>query len=34
VWLGSLQFTHYFGSKDFQMLGDRDYVSVSFQRTF
>ena len=34
VWLGTLQFTHYFGRKDFQALGDRDFVSLSVQRTF
>jgi hypothetical protein len=34
VWLGTLQFTHYFGRKDFQVLGDRDFVSLSVQRTF
>jgi hypothetical protein len=34
VWLGNLQVTHYFGHPDFQPLTDRDFVSLSFQRTF
>jgi hypothetical protein len=33
VWIGNFQFTHYFGRNDFQTLGDRDYVSLSVQRT-
>jgi hypothetical protein len=34
VWIGGVQVTHFFGRKDFQALGDRDFVSLSVQRTF
>ena len=34
VWEGSLTFTHFIGPPDRQPFGDRDFVSVSVQRTF
>ncbi len=34
VWEGSLNFTHYFGPADRQPFGDRDFISISIQRTF
>lgn len=34
VWQGSLTFTHYFGPPDRQPFADRDFVSLSFERTF
>lgn len=34
VWEGSLNFTHFIGSSDRQPFGDRDFVSLSIQRTF
>lgn len=34
VWEGSLTFTHYFGPPDRQPFADRDFISVSFERTF
>ena len=34
VWEGSLTFTHFIGPPDRQPFGDRDFVSISVQRTF
>jgi hypothetical protein len=34
VWEGSLTFTHYFGPPDRQPFADRDFISLSIQRTF
>jgi len=34
VWEGSLTFTHFIGTPDRQPFGDRDFVSISIQRTF
>lgn len=34
VWEGSITFTHFFGPADRQPFGDRDFVSISIQRTF
>jgi hypothetical protein len=34
VWEGSLTFTHFFGPVDRQPFADRDFVSLSIQRTF
>jgi hypothetical protein len=34
VWEGSLTFTHYFGPPDRQPFADRDFVSISVERTF
>ena len=34
VWQGSLTFTHYFGPVDRQPFADRDFVSLSIERTF
>lgn len=34
VWQGSLSFTHFFGPVDRQPFADRDFVSLSIERTF
>ena len=34
VWEGSLTFTHFIGPPDRQPFGDRDFISLSIQRTF
>jgi hypothetical protein len=34
VWQGSLTLTHYFGSPDRQPFADRDFISLSIERTF
>lgn len=34
VWNASVQFTHFYGSEEFQTLKDRDFVTFSIQRTF
>ncbi|HEX9159957.1 MAG TPA: DUF1302 family protein, partial [Rhizomicrobium sp.] len=34
VWQGSLTLTHFFGAPNVQPFGDRDFVSISIQRTF
>jgi hypothetical protein len=34
VWQGSLTFTHYYGPPDRQPFADRDFVSLSVERTF
>jgi uncharacterized protein DUF1302 len=34
VWEGSLTFTHFFGPVDRQPFADRDFISLSVQRTF
>ncbi len=34
VWQGSLTFTHYFGAPDRQPFADRDFISLSVERTF
>ena len=34
VWEGSITFTHYFGSPDRQPFADRDFISLSVERTF
>lgn len=34
VWQGSLSFTHYFGPPDRQPFADRDFISLSLERTF
>ncbi len=34
VWEGSLTFTHYFGPPDRQPFADRDFISLSVERTF
>ncbi len=34
TWKGSVNYTHYYGDHDTQDLLDRDYVSLSVQRTF
>ncbi|MGH6890105.1 MAG: DUF1302 domain-containing protein [Rhizomicrobium sp.] len=34
VWVGSLTFTHYIGAPDRQPFADRDFVSLSVERTF
>jgi len=34
VWQGSFTFTHYFGPPDRQPFADRDFVSLSLERTF
>jgi hypothetical protein len=34
VWQGSINFTHYFGPPDRQPFADRDFVSLSVERTF
>jgi len=34
TWNAGLRYTHYFGSEDFQVLRDRDFVAFSIQRTF
>jgi hypothetical protein len=34
VWTGQIGFTHYFGPTDRQPFADRDFVSISVQRTF
>lgn len=34
VWEGSLTFTHFVGPPDRQPFGDRDFISISLQRTF
>jgi hypothetical protein len=34
VWQGSLTFTHFFGPVDRQSFADRDFVSLSIERTF
>jgi hypothetical protein len=34
VWEGSVTFTHFFGSADRQPFSDRDFISLSVQRTF
>lgn len=34
VWQGSLTLTHFFGAPNVQPFGDRDFVSISVQRTF
>jgi len=34
VWEGRLTFTHFLGAPDRQPLADRDFVSISIQRTF
>ena len=34
VWEGSVTFTHFFGPPDRQPFADRDFISISIQRTF
>ena len=34
VWEGSVTFTHFFGPPDRQPFADRDFISLSIQRTF
>jgi hypothetical protein len=34
VWEGSLTFTHFFGPENRQPFADRDFISLSVQRTF
>lgn len=34
VWNASVQFTHFYGSDEFQTLKDRDFIAFSIQRTF
>ena len=34
VWQGSVNFTHYFGPVDRQPFADRDFISISIERTF
>ncbi len=34
AWRGSLTFTHFFGAPSQQPLADRDFVALTFQRTF
>jgi hypothetical protein len=34
VWTGQIGFTHYFGPTDRQPFADRDFISISVQRTF
>jgi hypothetical protein len=34
VWLGALQYSIFFGRSDYQGRADRDFVSLSLQRTF
>jgi len=34
VWYASLQFTHFYGPAAYQTLKDRDFLSLSLQRTF
>lgn len=34
VWNAGLQFTHFYGGAAYQVLKDRDFVSLSIQRTF
>lgn len=34
VWQGSLSFTHFIGYSDRQLLADRDFVALTFQRSF
>ena len=34
VWTGQIGFTHFFGPPDRQPFADRDFISISMQRTF
>ena len=34
VWNATVQFTHFYGSEEFQTLKDRDFIAFSIQRTF